>query len=167
MQETWVQSLGWEDPLGKGTATYSSILAWRIPWTIQSMGSRRVRHNRVTFTFTFHCHSWKGIWERHHGMHSSSITGWFWHLWRGQVTSPSHKVANGRTSIQTHNCMTLNLSYYVELPTCLNIIPGLSFAWRPVKWGHYHLLRNFSKCCTCTTLWERSRFPVMQKATQA
>ena len=31
--ETWVRSLGWEDPLEKGTATHSSILAWRIPWT--------------------------------------------------------------------------------------------------------------------------------------
>ena len=36
MRETWVQSLDWEDPLEKGTATYSSILAWRIPWTVQS-----------------------------------------------------------------------------------------------------------------------------------
>ena len=34
MQETWVCSLGWEDPLEKGTATHSSILAWRIPWTV-------------------------------------------------------------------------------------------------------------------------------------
>ena len=34
MQETWVPSLGWEDPLEKGKATHSSILAWRIPWTI-------------------------------------------------------------------------------------------------------------------------------------
>ena len=33
MRETWVQSLGWEDPLEKGKATHSSILAWRIPWT--------------------------------------------------------------------------------------------------------------------------------------
>ena len=32
--ETWVQSQGWEDPLQKGKATYSSILAWRIPWTV-------------------------------------------------------------------------------------------------------------------------------------
>ena len=38
--ETWVPSLGWEDPLEKGTATHSSILAWRIPWTVQSIGSR-------------------------------------------------------------------------------------------------------------------------------
>ena len=34
MQESWVRSLDWEDPLGKGKATHSSILAWRIPWTV-------------------------------------------------------------------------------------------------------------------------------------
>ena len=34
MQETWVRSLGWEDPLEKGMATHSNILAWRIPWTV-------------------------------------------------------------------------------------------------------------------------------------
>ena len=51
MQETLVQFLGWEDPLEKGKATHSSILAWRIPW-IQSMGSQRVRHDWATFTFT-------------------------------------------------------------------------------------------------------------------
>ena len=45
MRETWVQSLGWEDPLGKGKATHSSILAWRIPGTVSSMGSQRVGHD--------------------------------------------------------------------------------------------------------------------------
>ena len=50
MQDTQVQSLGWEDPLEKEMATYSSILAWRIPWTeepggLQSTGSQRVRHD--------------------------------------------------------------------------------------------------------------------------
>ena len=50
MQEMWVQSLGWEDPLEKGKATNSSILAWRIPWMeepsgLQSMESQRVTHN--------------------------------------------------------------------------------------------------------------------------
>ena len=40
--ESWVPSLGWEDVLEKGKATHSSILAWRIPWTVQSMGSQRV-----------------------------------------------------------------------------------------------------------------------------
>ena len=51
MQETPVQSLGWEDPLEKGKATHSSILAWRSPWTVLSMGSQRVGHNSATFTF--------------------------------------------------------------------------------------------------------------------
>ena len=37
MQETWVQSLGWEDSLEKGKATHSSILAWRIPWTVHGV----------------------------------------------------------------------------------------------------------------------------------
>ena len=50
MQETEVCSLGWEDPLEKGMATHSSILAWRIPRTeepggLQSMGSKRVGHD--------------------------------------------------------------------------------------------------------------------------
>ena len=50
MQETWVRSLGWEDPLEKGMATHPSILAWRIPWTeepgrLQSMGSQDVGHD--------------------------------------------------------------------------------------------------------------------------
>ena len=50
MQETWVWSLGWENPLEKGKATHSSILAWRIPWNVKSMGSQRVRHDWATFT---------------------------------------------------------------------------------------------------------------------
>ena len=43
MQDTWVQSLGWEDPLEKGMATQSSNLAWRIPWMVYPMESERVR----------------------------------------------------------------------------------------------------------------------------
>ena len=50
MRETWVLSLGWEDPLEKGMATHSSTLAWKIPWTeepggLQSTGSQRVGHD--------------------------------------------------------------------------------------------------------------------------
>ena len=50
MQETRVQSLGQEDPLGKGMATHACILAWRIPWTeepggLQSVGLQRIRHD--------------------------------------------------------------------------------------------------------------------------
>ena len=50
MQETWVRSLGWEDPLEKGMVTDSSILAWRMLWTeepgrLESMGSQTVEHD--------------------------------------------------------------------------------------------------------------------------
>ena len=50
VQETWVQSLGWEDPLEKGMATHAIIIAWEIPWTeepggLQSTGSQRVGHD--------------------------------------------------------------------------------------------------------------------------
>ena len=52
MWETWVRSLGWEDSLEKGKAIHSSILAWRIPWTVYSVRLQRVRHDWATFTFT-------------------------------------------------------------------------------------------------------------------
>ena len=53
IQETQVQSLGWDDALEQGMATHSSVLAWRIPWTeepggLQSMGSQRARHKLAT-----------------------------------------------------------------------------------------------------------------------
>ena len=55
MQETWVRSLGWEYPLEKGKATHSSILAWRILWTVQSMGSQRVGHDeRLSLSLLFY-----------------------------------------------------------------------------------------------------------------
>ena len=59
MQETWVQSLSWEDPLEEGMATLSSILAWKIPLTVESgrlpsVGSEGGRHDRVTE----HTHTW-------------------------------------------------------------------------------------------------------------
>ena len=55
MQETRVQSLGWEDPLQKGMATHSSLLAWRLPWTeepggLQSMRLQRAGHDCATNT---------------------------------------------------------------------------------------------------------------------
>ena len=59
--ETWVRSLGQEDPLEKEMATHSSTLAWKIPWTeersmLQSMGSQRVRHDWVTSLYFFYFH---------------------------------------------------------------------------------------------------------------
>ena len=66
MQETWVPSLSWEDPLKKGMATHSIILAWRIPWTekpsrLQSMESQRVEHDCGMNTNTHHHQSHRGV----------------------------------------------------------------------------------------------------------
>ena len=60
IQETRVQSLGWEDPLEKGMATHSSSLAWRIPWTeelatVQSMWWQTVRHNWAAMCYALSC----------------------------------------------------------------------------------------------------------------
>ena len=54
MPKIWVRSLGWEDPLKKEKATRSSILAWGIPRTVESMGLQGVEQNRVAFTFTIY-----------------------------------------------------------------------------------------------------------------
>ena len=73
VQETWVRSLGWEDPLEEEMATHSSILVWKIAWTekpggLQSMGSLRVGHD---FTFPFHFHALEKEMANH-----SSVLAW-------------------------------------------------------------------------------------------
>ena len=76
-QETQVKSMAWEDPLGKGMATHSNILAWRIPWTEEAgrlwfMVLQRVGHNCMTFTFTFLIH------KRQNKTTYPSISGGLW-----------------------------------------------------------------------------------------
>ena len=68
MQETWVRSLGWEDPLEKEMATHSSILAWRILWTeepdgLQSTGSQRVGHDWANLLYFTLLYSTKAVDE--------------------------------------------------------------------------------------------------------
>ena len=52
MQETWVRSLGQEDPLEEGTATHSNVLAWKIPWTLEPGGLQPIRLQRETTEVT-------------------------------------------------------------------------------------------------------------------
>ena len=68
MQETWVQSLGWEDPLEKEMAAHSSILAWKIPWTMEPGRLHGVSKSqkRLRFPFPFQCTSCKILgWMKH------------------------------------------------------------------------------------------------------
>ena len=70
--ETWDRSLGWEDPLEEGKATHSSILAWRIPWTVH--GVAKSRHNWATFTFSQYIRaSLIALSEREMATHSSVL----------------------------------------------------------------------------------------------
>ena len=74
MQKTWVQYQGWKDPLEKGMATHSSILAWRITWTeepgrLQSMVSQKVGHNSDTHSLVSGLpitYSWEGSTDFKH-----------------------------------------------------------------------------------------------------
>ena len=99
MWETWVRSLGWDNPLEKGTATLSSILAWRIPWTVQPMGSQRVRHDWASFTspriwstlrfmryFLFESLSW-----RKHLLSEGYAVWLCWEAWAAFLESGSWK----------------------------------------------------------------------------
>ena len=71
MQETWVQSLDWEDPLEKGMATHSSILVWRSPWTEEPGGIHGIQkslgsmgHKESDTTGHTHTHSFKALLRR-------------------------------------------------------------------------------------------------------
>ena len=66
VRETWVQSLDWEDPLEKGKTSHSSILAWRIPWTVKSWGWRTVRHDFLFFPADF-CQNQLPLWRLPNG----------------------------------------------------------------------------------------------------
>ena len=71
MQETWVWSLGWEELLDKGTATSTSILAWRVPWTVESVGSQS-RTRLGDCHFHFHIY----VWPNHCAVHLKPIQHW-------------------------------------------------------------------------------------------
>ena len=103
MRETWVQSLCWEDPLEKGMATHSGILAWRIPCTVQSMGSPRVGHNWATFTFTFKVHSWQG-WGQVNM--NSAVTSHFLAVWPSISVIPGllPHLENGDSVFSPRDC---------------------------------------------------------------
>ena len=80
MQETWVPSLGWDDPMEKEMVAHSSILAWKIPWIpepgrLPSMGSQRVGHDRVTSLSLSQEVNQAGVWAVKGGGVPSGL-GW-------------------------------------------------------------------------------------------
>ena len=79
MQETWDPSLGQEDPLEKGMAPHSSILAWRIPWTeepggLQSMTESQTRLSDITFLLSLYCQ----LQEATRGVYTACLHSRIW-----------------------------------------------------------------------------------------
>ena len=105
MQETWVRSLGQEDPLEKGMATHSSILAWRITWTeepggLRSMGSQRLGHD----------------WATEHYRHKTFTSLVFNHEDGKVVQHLLHETVNVDCSHHTTNCLLcLRIRWYIPL----------------------------------------------------
>ena len=104
MQETWVQSLGWEDPLEKGKATHSTILAWSIPWTAWSVGLQSWAPTFISFHFS-QIYAWDlpTVTEPHPCSQVlwSTVNGayWSWILW------PSFGLSTEESRAETLHCL--------------------------------------------------------------
>ena len=112
--ETWVWSLGWEDPLEKGKATHSSILAWRIPCTVQSMGSQRVRHDWVTFTFKIKYKGSKTERNEKNRVSMSYVKIWNWELCKLEPRNERRKT-EGVKLLTKNNEVFLNVTKTINL----------------------------------------------------
>ena len=134
MQETRVWFLGQEDPLEKGMATHSSVLAWRIPWTeepsmLQSKGSQRVRRDWTTNIFS-------GRNTVHNVESLQSLGGRLWRSWdkrHSSVPRPGsrthgHPQQDGRMVYEFHMCLSRPL--FPWGPRWHSSTPGL---WKHTK----------------------------------
>ena len=116
MQETQVQSLGWEDPLEKGMSTHSSILTWRIPWTegpggLQSVVSHRVGHNWSDLAST-HA-SCKVIFK---GQYTSFNIGGEIKGWKGKASEHSFQMSlDYRHAFTETHAFNMNWGYSASL----------------------------------------------------
>ena len=116
MRETWVWSVGWEDPLEEGMTTHSSVLAWRIPWTeepggLQSMGSQRLRYDwakKHTYTHHIRVDHWSTgrIWP---GIYTGQCgKGW------------CHRINNKETLRRMVRMLTWSLGHISMMKGCTN-----------------------------------------------
>ena len=137
MKETWIQHLGWEDPLAKGMATHSSTLAWRIPWTeelgrLQSMGLQRVGHYCVTnFHFFTHINANTGFC----GTTNSTL----FCLW----------VVNTLKKIQKYSKEQI-LAVLLEKPywrAQLELESEICFLFFPLNWAYYIVVGRLNGHC--------------------
>ena len=125
IQETWVQSLAWEYPLEKEKATHSSILTWRIPWTVQFTGLQRVGHNWVKVIpqrAKIFVHSYAHRHIQYYLVYSKYFTNICWTKMAGPLPlQSSHRCPFLRISYalyRSHHCM----NYRLVLPPLLTAL---------------------------------------------
>ena len=134
MQETWVQSLGWEDPLEKEMATHSSTLAWRIPWREEPVGYSPWGHKELDTTerLHFHFHTTimfkEAISEKAMTPHSSTLA---WKIpW---VVEPGRLQSMGSLRVGRLSNFTFTFHFHAmekEMPTHSSVL-----AWRIPRIG--------------------------------
>ena len=151
MQETWVQSLGQEDPLEKGMATHPSIIVWRITWTEkpgrlgQSIGSRRVRNDWATNTFIYVCMCiyicmW-GLSQWLSGIESVCNTGD--RVWSLGLEDPL------KEGLATHSSILPQKIPWTEVPGSLHIVHGVaeSDMTEPTEFTHMDQFSSVTQSC--------------------
>ena len=139
MQDMWVQSLGQEDPLEKEMATYSSILAWEIPWTeepggLQSIRSKRIRHHWATFSWD--CPTSGLTWER---LVFFTLVNFFG-LMKVLLVLKSNLPIINVMIIKSFLPQTSNLPVFCMTVTCPNVI-GWIIHFLPTDWKfpYFHM----------------------------
>ena len=141
MRETWVRSLGWEDPLEKEMATHSSTLAWKIPWTeetcrLQSMGSQRIGHDWATSLKVASTISYACVGDQKKAINSNSYFQWsLWGLREG--ISAKHWMHSSGSVEVTTDWLALCLNSLAHHFTWLRL--GLS---HPVSHNKTHVQFN-------------------------
>ena len=145
MWETWVQSLGQEDPLEKEMATHSSILAWRIPWTEELVGLQSMDHKESDTTERLHFHF-------HYVIYFGGLQNhcrWWLQPWNWKMLAPwKESYDQPRQHIKKHQILEERslqqnpiFSVHLQKPTaivpsicCLKSTPLLSL-WKDTMYG--------------------------------
>ena len=129
MRETWVWSLGWEDPLEKEMAAHSSILAWKIPWTeepgrLQSMGSQRVGHDWA-MSLSLSLLSKRTCVIPRWGLAGRGVGDLKCQVWEDESSSQQHGLPDYRATRDTGTNLASALSSCCSHQTCTHPSPSL------------------------------------------
>ena len=130
MQETWVQSLGWEEPLEKEMIIYSRTIAWKIPWTeepgrLQSMGSLRIGQDWVNSLSLFTFMHWRRKWQSTLGLLPGKSHG------QRSLVGYSPRGHKESDTTEQHHFTSLNMPANLENSAVATGLEKVSFHYNP------------------------------------